>query len=72
MTQHLLALVLAPTGQGHVAVAYLDPGTGSLLLQAALAALLSVPFILRTRIHSLWLRLRGRRRNPIVDDDGRA
>ena len=71
MVEHLFALVLAPTGQGHVTVAYLDPGSGSLLLQAAVAALLSVPFILRTRIHGLWLRLRGRKSNPI-DDDGKA
>jgi hypothetical protein len=68
MVQHLLALVMTPTGHGHVAVAYLDPGSGSLLLQAAVAALLSVPFILRTRIHGLWLRLRGPKSNQIDDD----
>jgi hypothetical protein len=40
-------------------IAYIDPGSGSLLLQALLAALLSVPFIFRRTIGGFWHRLRG-------------
>jgi hypothetical protein len=39
--------------------AYIDPGSGSLLLQALLAALLAVPFIFRRTIGGFWHRLRG-------------
>jgi hypothetical protein len=38
---------------------YIDPGSGSLLLQALLAALLSVPFVFRRTIGGFWHRLRG-------------
>ena len=40
-------------------LAYIDPGSGSLLLQAILAAILSVPFFLRHRIGGALERLRG-------------
>jgi len=49
---------------GHV-VAYLDPGTGSLLIQALIAGALTVPFILRRRMKTGIARLRGR---PIEDE----
>ncbi|HEX6139965.1 MAG TPA: hypothetical protein VF013_05800 [Candidatus Limnocylindria bacterium] len=45
-------------------LAYIDPGSGSLLLQAALAALLSVPFFFRRTIGGAWRRLRGRPEAP--------
>lgn len=41
--------------------AYIDPGAGSLVLQAFIAALVSVPFLLRASIKRGWRRLRGRR-----------
>ena len=40
-------------------IAYIDPGSGSLLLQALLAALLAVPFIFRRTIGGFWHRPRG-------------
>jgi hypothetical protein len=46
--------------------AYLDPGAGSLVIQAILAAALAVPFFLRTQLTALVGRIRGRR--PESDD----
>lgn len=40
-------------------LAYIDPGSGSLLLQMLLAAVLSVPFFFRRSIGGAWQRLRG-------------
>jgi hypothetical protein len=39
-------------------LAYIDPGSGSLLLQALLAAMLSVPFFFRRTLGDVWHRLR--------------
>jgi len=40
--------------------AYIDPGAGSLLIQAVIAAVLAVPFVLRARLREivdhLWRR----------------
>jgi len=38
--------------------AYIDPGAGSLLIQALIAAILSIPFFFRTAIRSTLQRLR--------------
>lgn len=40
-------------------IGYIDPGSGSLLLQALLAAILAVPFVFRRTIGGFWHRLRG-------------
>jgi hypothetical protein len=40
-------------------IAYIDPGSASLLLQALLAALLAIPFMFRRTIGGFWHRLRG-------------
>jgi hypothetical protein len=40
-------------------LAYIDPGSGSLILQATLAGLLSIPFFFRRTIGGAWRRLRG-------------
>jgi hypothetical protein len=40
-------------------LAYIDPGSGSLLLQALLAAALSIPFFFRRSIAGAVQRLRG-------------
>jgi hypothetical protein len=40
-------------------LAYIDPGSGSLLLQAILAAVISVPFFFRRTIGDVLHRLRG-------------
>ena len=42
-------------------LAYIDPGSGSLLLQVVLAGALAVPFFLRSTIARGWRRLRGTR-----------
>jgi hypothetical protein len=34
----------------HLLLAYIDAGTGSMILQGAIAAIVTVPFILRTQI----------------------
>jgi hypothetical protein len=52
-------------------LAYIDPGSGSLLLQAILAAALSVPFFFRRTIGNAMNRLRrGSRRDTASDADG--
>ena len=43
---------------------YIDPGAGSMVIQAALAAALAVPFFFRTQISRVVQRLRGPRREP--------
>ena len=44
--------------------AYIDPGSGSMLIQVAIAGLLAVPFFLRSTIARGIDRLRGRRPDP--------
>jgi hypothetical protein len=44
-----------------VIIGYLDPGAGSLVIQAILATALAIPFILRTQIGNAVRRFRGRR-----------
>ncbi|HET7141847.1 MAG TPA: hypothetical protein VFJ03_05130 [Candidatus Limnocylindria bacterium] len=47
--------------------AYIDPGSGSLLLQAILAAIISIPFFFRRTIGGALSRLRGGVRRRSVD-----
>jgi len=49
-------------------LAYIDPGTGSLLLQALLAGLLSIPFFFRRTIGDFLSRVRGRDTEGNSDD----
>ena len=39
--------------------AYIDPGSGSMLLQVLLAGILAVPFFFRRTISDIWHRVRG-------------
>jgi hypothetical protein len=39
--------------------AYIDPGSGSMLLQVVLAGLLAVPFFFRRTVADVWHRVRG-------------
>jgi hypothetical protein len=41
-------------------LAYIDPGSGTLLLQVILAGALAVPFFFRRVIGDTWRRIRGR------------
>jgi len=40
-------------------LAYIDPGSGSMLLQVLLAGVLAVPFFFRRVISDSWHRIRG-------------
>lgn len=40
--------------------AYIDPGAGSMVIQAILAGVLAVPFFFRSHIGRLASRIRGR------------
>lgn len=52
-------------------IAYIDPGAGSMVIQAVIAAALAIPFFLRTRIASLVSGLKSRRRDgPPRSEDG--
>jgi hypothetical protein len=42
-------------------LAYIDPGSGSMILQVILASVLAVPFFFRRTIGDVWRRLRGHR-----------
>lgn len=42
-------------------LAYIDPGSGSMLLQVILAGLLAVPFFFRRTVSDVWHRIRGGR-----------
>jgi hypothetical protein len=48
-------------------LAYIDPGSGSMILQVILAGVLAVPFLFRRTIGDIVRRIRGRR-----DDDSTA
>jgi hypothetical protein len=52
-----------------VIIGYIDPGAGSLVIQALLAGALAIPFILRTQIGSAIRRLRGRRSDDAATRD---
>ena len=45
-------------------LAYIDPGSGSMLLQVILAGVLTVPFFFRRVIADAWHRLRGAPTEP--------
>lgn len=45
-------------------IAYIDPGAGTMAVQALLAAAVAVPFFLRHRLAAALERLRGRKSDP--------
>jgi hypothetical protein len=54
---------------------YIDPGSGSMLLQVLLAGLLTVPFFFRRVIADTWHRVRGDRSEapgPAHEEDDSA
>jgi hypothetical protein len=54
------ALIRHVGGSGNLVLGYMDPGTGSLLIQAIIAALLAVPFLLRSKLMAILNRIRRR------------
>jgi hypothetical protein len=49
-------------------LAYIDPGSGSLLLQAIVAGLLAIPFFFRRTIGGFIHRLRGGSEEPAGEE----
>ncbi|CAN5145588.1 hypothetical protein BH23CHL9_BH23CHL9_08340 [soil metagenome] len=50
---------------------YIDPGSGTMLLQVILAGIVAVPFFFRQAISNTWHRLRGERSHdstPVVTE----
>lgn len=43
--------------------AYIDPGAGSMVIQAVLAVVLAIPFFFRTHVSRVVQRLRGHDRD---------
>lgn len=43
----------------HIDIAYIDPGSGSLIIQAVIATIVAVPFFFRHQIARVMRRLRG-------------
>ena len=61
----------------HLPLAYIDPGSGSLIIQVAIATLVSIPILFRAQV-ARGVRAVKRLRNsptetmPRTDDPGRA
>jgi hypothetical protein len=47
--------------------AYIDPGAGSMIIQAVIAAIVSVPFFFRRSLASVLRRMRGTRDEVTVE-----
>ncbi len=47
-------------------LAYIDPGAGSLFIQAVIATIVVVPFFLRSQIRKGMDRIRGVRPGPVT------
>ena len=52
-------------------LAYIDPGSGSMLLQVVLAGLLAIPFFFRRTVADVWHRVRGNG-DDVADAQGPA
>jgi hypothetical protein len=48
-------------------ILYIDPGAGSMLVQAVLAGVLAVPFLFRSRMRAVLSRLRRSKDDPSED-----
>ena len=53
-------------------LAYIDPGSGSMLVQVVLAGILAVPFFFRRTIGEGWRRMRGNGSNDTSRDEDSA
>jgi hypothetical protein len=51
-------------------LAYIDPGSGSMLLQVLLAGALAIPFFFRRLIGDAWARVRGNRDETTRSEGG--
>lgn len=48
----------------HVTLAYIDPGSGSLIIQVVIAAIVATPIFFRKQIGRVVALVRGRRGEP--------
>jgi hypothetical protein len=53
----------------HLDLAYIDPGSGSLIIQAVIATIIAIPIFFRTQIARFVNLARGRKEEPIPADD---
>jgi hypothetical protein len=53
----------------HPVLAYIDPGSGSLLIQVVIASLVAAPFVLRQQIGRLIQRIKGQ---PVTTEPAAA
>ena len=53
-------------------LAYIDPGSGSLIIQAVIAAMIAIPIFLRSQIGRVVRALRGSDSKPTGGDDAAA
>lgn len=51
-------------------LAYIDPGSGSMLIQVLVAGALAIPFFFRRVIGDAWARVRGNRANTNRTEGG--
>lgn len=50
-------------------LAYIDPGSGSLIIQAAIAAVIAIPIFFRTQIGRIMHTIRGPKGEKTAADD---
>jgi hypothetical protein len=50
-------------------LAYIDPGSGSLIIQAAIAAVIAIPIFFRTQIARIVRTFRGPKEDETAADD---
>lgn len=67
----VLLVLLITTSTSAPAHAYLDPGTGSMLLQGAIAAIAAAAFAIKTYWYRIKAFIKGEEWNPpsLLDDD---
>ena len=53
-------------------IAYIDPGSGSLIIQAAIATLIAIPIFFRAQIGRILHTVRGPKEEQTADDDRAA
>lgn len=51
-------------------LAYIDPGSGSLIIQVVIATIVAIPIFFRAQIARLMSVARGRKEEPIAVDEG--
>jgi hypothetical protein len=56
----------------HLVFAYIDPGAGSLVIQAIIAGLVSIPFFFRNAIRKTFGRFRSKPSEGAPEDKGAA